>query len=105
MDRPQGDGRATKGQEMSDVCRCGHDRGVHRNDGYCQLLRCTCTKYDPTGIFPASDLDKLRAAVMELRDDVEELEKLSAAEDDGDTGMAFGHIRNRLDEILKGVGK
>jgi len=23
-----------RGCEMSDVCRCGHERGVHRNDEY-----------------------------------------------------------------------
>lgn len=85
---------------MSDVCVCGYKKDQHGfgiNHAPCHYYR-----FDHS---EPSDLDKLRAAVRELRDDVEELEKLSAAEDDGDTGMAFGHIRNRLDEILKGVGK
>lgn len=82
------------------LCGCGHDRGVHRNDGYCQLLRCTCTKYDPTGIFPTSDLDKLRAAVRELRDEITK----EMAEDDGIEVMDCKYVLKRLDEILKGVG-
>jgi hypothetical protein len=80
---------------MSDVCRCGYTKEQHG------IAPCHYFRFDHA---ESSDLDALKAAVRELRGDVEELEKTCAAEGDGDTGMAFGHIRHRLEEMLKGVG-